>query len=105
MPDFFCKTDLVNRVFRHCTPQTVIWLAGVSTYPLAMRMLSIPSLQSTVIFGLISSLGSQTESTLRESSAALRKYGRDVLAKDPAAVKSFTIALLETIKETMKEER
>ncbi|OQV19145.1 Tubulin-specific chaperone D [Hypsibius exemplaris] len=81
MPDFFCKPDLL-RVFNRSSTST-----------------------RSMMFGLISSLGSLTQSTVRESNTALRKYYRDVLSKDVTAVKSFAISLRDTLQNAIKEER
>lgn len=103
IPDFPCKCD-IQRCFEKARPVSIVWLSGASTYPLTMELLSIPQIQSVVMHGLISSLGSLTESTVRESAAAFRKYSRE-LSADLSSLKLLASNLAATLKVAIKEER
>ena len=86
-------------------PSSALWLSGGNTYPVAMDLLSIPNLQFPLLFGLLSSLGCMTESTVRDSSAAFRKYYRDVIGRNHADVVALAKSLKDVIVAAMKEER
>ncbi|THH16982.1 hypothetical protein EW146_g3747 [Bondarzewia mesenterica] len=89
---------LLEELFLDDSSKTVGWQEGLWAYPRAIRLLEIPGYRSSILSGLMMSIGSKTDSTQRPAANSLVAYVRKLqlaaTEKDTYDLRSFSADLI-----------
>uniref|UniRef100_A0A2K5RMI9 Tubulin-specific chaperone D n=1 Tax=Cebus imitator TaxID=2715852 RepID=A0A2K5RMI9_CEBIM len=83
----------LEKLFPRSSVASVNWSAASQAFPRITQLLGLPTYRYHVLLGLVVSVGSLTESTIRHSTQSLFEYMRGIQS-DPQALGSFGGTLL-----------
>ncbi|XP_032097084.1 tubulin-specific chaperone D isoform X3 [Sapajus apella] len=94
----------LEKLFPRSSVASVNWSAASQAFPRITQLLGLPTYRYHVLLGLVVSVGSLTESTIRHSTQSLFEYMRGIQS-DPQALGSFGGTLLQIFEDNLLKDR